>query len=131
MFCCVEVFFSFFLLEITFIQEGAPRKSYKHENLCITVPLTASVGNSMTHVFHRSRASSRRPEAQKKARVRTRQREKRQNNRLVVQKSEVFSKKEARSGYSGLARLPAGLGFSSTANSEMIKTRFESNSLTF
>lgn len=48
----LEVFFSF-LLEITFIQEGAPRKSYKHENLCITVPLTARVGNSMTQVFHR------------------------------------------------------------------------------
>lgn len=39
------------MLEITFIQEGAPRKSYKHENLCITVPLMARVG--MTQVFHR------------------------------------------------------------------------------
>lgn len=30
-------------------------------------------------------------------------------------------KKKARSGYSGLARLPEGLGFSSTANGEMMK----------
>lgn len=58
MFCHCWIFFFFFLsflLEITFIQEGAPRKSYKHENLCITVPLTARVGNSMTQVFHRGR----------------------------------------------------------------------------
>ncbi len=128
MFCCVEFFFSF-LLEITFIQEGAPRKSYKHENLCITVPSTASMGNGMTQVFHRGRASSRRPEAKRRPGAY-------QTPRKVTKvplcgpKNQVFSKIEARSGYSGLARLPVGLGFSSTANSEMIKQDL-SNSLTF
>lgn len=109
------------MLEITFIQEGAPRKSYKHENLCITVPSTASVGNGMTQVFHSGRASSHRPEAQRNPDCVPDTEKRHKSTALWSKKVNFFSKKEARSGYSGLAWLPVGLGFSSTANSEMKK----------
>lgn len=122
-------FSSLFLLEITFIQEGAPRKSYKHENLCITVPLTARAGNSMTQVFHRGSVQDEgclkpvhvdlKPKRSPGCVPDTEKRDK--STALWSKKVRFFSKKEARSGYSGLAWLPEGLGFSSTANGEMLK----------
>lgn len=107
MFCHCWIFLEFFfsfLLEITFIQEGAPRKSYKHENLCITVPIGGQSGKQYdTGIpsrqctgWRRFETGSRRPEAQKELRLCARHWEKRQKYRFVVQKSEVFRKKKKR-----------------------------------